>query len=469
MLKSLRSRLTISVLVVAIVIIGAMALITVRLSATQLRERLDSRLRGDAAVVRPMVRNLLEREADDRPPPKETPRWADDLFITVVDGADVRSLGPLIAAPEMEPIKVSPRQAAALEQRPRTFRTTGDGPMVRSTAVRISDTGVIVVVGRDVAETERSIAVIARNTLLGAAVGLFLLGLLCAVLVRRWLRPLDRLVRIAEDVRAGDTTARAGPSGPTEVARVGAALDGALDRLTTTAQQLAEANMTTKRFVSDAAHELRTPVSVVAGYAELDRRGALNEAQRGEALQAIGEEATRLRRIVDSVFAQAVLNEGSQRAVERVNVGELASRAVVSLRDRDPERPVGLVVAADDLTVHGNTFLIERAIDNVVRNAEQHTPPATAVELVVIGDGEFVVVNVRDEGPGVTAAELDRLFDRYHRGSDGLAGAGIGTGLGLAIVRDIANAHGGTASAAHPPQGGFQVTIRLARCAAPAT
>jgi signal transduction histidine kinase len=213
-------------------------------------------------------------------------------------------------------------------------------------------------------------------------------------------------------------------------------------------------------FIQDASHELRTPITVALGHAELIQRSA-NGTLREDATVVV-EELTRLRRLSDRLLLLATAEDPDFLTMEPVEVEDIL---LDTLRRWGPIPRPWRLGALVDATVQGDRDRLALAIDALVENAVKHTSPEQAVELSSRDQDGMVVIAVADEGTGIDAAEVSRLFERFSRG---VSGEGGGSGLGLAIVAAIVGAHGGSARASRRPGGGSVFELLLPRSERPA-
>jgi len=287
------------------------------------------------------------------------------------------------------------------------------------------------------------------------------LALLALVLWIVWfgLRPLDDMTKTARAIADGDLTRRVQRTDERgEVGRLGAALNGMLSQIEAAFRERGLAESRLRRFVADASHELRTPLTSIRGYAELLRKGAFSDEEaRRRASERIEHEAARMSLLVDDLLLLARLDQG--RPLERfpVDVGELANDAVDAARAVDPRRPISLESRGS--VFEGDAARLRQIVDNLLRNAEVHTPSGTAVHVLVMRRGDRVVISVADEGPGLDPEVRARVFDRFYRGNP--ARTGGGSGLGLSIVAALATAHAGDVNVrSFPGQGAtFEVDL----------
>ena len=287
---------------------------------------------------------------------------------------------------------------------------------------------------------------------------LLAVGALGLWIVRLGLRPLERIGRTADGIAGGDLSHRVAPAEErTEVGRLGLALNSMLDRLEESDQRL-------RQFVADASHELRTPLAAVRAYAELFDRGAAGRPDDlARAMAGIGRESERMSELVEDLLLLARLDEG--RAVERepVALDDVAREAVDTARALDSSHPFELEL--EPAIVLGDGAAIRRVFDNLLGNVRSHTPAGTSAIVRVAVSGNDAVIEVADEGPGLPAGELDDVFRRFHRADPSRARVSGGVGLGLSIVSAIAAAHGGTASVTSAPGEGATFRVVFPRLA----
>jgi len=269
-----------------------------------------------------------------------------------------------------------------------------------------------------------------------AAVTLAALGV--GALVRRGLRPLDAMASAVEGIDAHDLDRRlALRAPPVEVARLARSFDAMLARLRASFA-------TQRRFVGDAAHELRGPLAAIRGRGDvLLLDPALDGATR-EGVALMRDEAARMGRLVANLLLLARGDEA--RALDRrpVELDVLLLEAARQAHAPAAARGVTVALGHEDQAVAlGDADLLKQLLLNLVDNAVAYTPPGGRVELSLDVDGEWVRLSVRDTGPGIPAADLERIFERFYRLDQARTRRGGGAGLGLAIARWIAEAHGG--------------------------
>ena len=336
--------------------------------------------------------------------------------------------------------------------------------------------------------------------------GVLLAVIIGMVLVRRSLRPLERVaatatrvselpldrgeVDIAERLDAADTDTR------TEGGLVGAAFNRMLGHVEDALAARHESETQVRQFVADASHELRTPLASIRGYAELVRR--LPEELPDAAVRALGRveaESLRMSALVEDMLLLARLDAGRELDEREVDLVALALDAVADAHAAGPDHvwrldlpgaggdtedhpaDAGGVVAGEDVPddfdlgaavddeappalVHGDEPRLRQVLVNLLSNARVHTPAGTTVTVTVRVVGDDVVLEVADDGPGIPPELMPTMFQRFTRGDTSRNRTGGSTGLGLAIAHAVVQAHHGTITVAST-RGSTVFTVRL--------
>ncbi len=298
---------------------------------------------------------------------------------------------------------------------------------------------------------------------------LVIAGVLLALALATWwivrlgLRPLDRISATAGAIAAGDLSQRVEHAEPgTEVGRLGLSLNAMLHQIEQAFAERHASEERLRRFLSDAAHELRTPLSSIRGYSELYRMGAARQGPDAEkAMSRIEQEAGRMGVLVEDLLLLARLNETRAGAREPVDLSELARDAADDARAAARDRDITLSAPDEETVVVGDGNQLRQVLSNLTRNALVHTPAGTPVELSVTRVGERVRLVVADHGPGLPVQDGAELFERFWRAQAARGRGPAGAGLGLAIVHAIVTAHGGSVGARTRPEGGATFTVEL--------
>ena len=308
---------------------------------------------------------------------------------------------------------------------------------------------------------------------IGCAV-LLVLGVAGYWVVNRSLRPLVEVERTAAAIAAGQLDRRVPERDPrTEVGRLSLALNGMLaqiQRAVASSDSSAEAARSSedrmRRFITDASHELRTPLTTIRGFAELYRQGAARDVEM--LMSRIESESRRMGLLVEDLLLLARLDQ--QRPLERhhVDLLSIASDAVHDAQSiAPPERKITMEVfdGPGAPEVLGDEARLRQVLGNLVANAMQHTPESAGITVRVGTDKDNAVLEVCDEGPGMSKEDAHRVFERFYRADSSRARASGGTGLGLSIVDSLVHAHGGTVTVATAPGQGCRFKVNLPRIA----
>jgi signal transduction histidine kinase len=286
-------------------------------------------------------------------------------------------------------------------------------------------------------------------------------------------RPLARLAAATGIVARGDIPVALPTDGPREIAQASAAFNAM-------AGEVARGREAQRQLIADLRHDLRTPLTVIGGFAEALRDGTAQGSAIPRAADAIADETARLDRMLGDLGALADLERGGRPLEPEVIDGAALMRDAAA-RFGPTAAARGQQVAVDagpgGLPMLADRLAVDRIVANLVANAMAHTRSRIWLEAhpVAPGDGPVggpggwsgrpgVVLAVKDDGAGIPAEALPRIFDRFFRGDPSRTGPG--SGLGLAIVAELAVAQGGRAFAESPPGAGARVGVVLPAVAA---
>ena len=294
---------------------------------------------------------------------------------------------------------------------------------------------------------------------------LILLGATASLVIRRELRPLESMATAADDIARGDLDRRVDESDPsTEIGRLGVAFNDMLDGISSLLNERRRSEERLRQFVADASHELRTPVAAVRGYTDLYNAGALPDTAAVErAMQRMGFEAKRMGALVDDLLTLIQADAERTLAHERVDLADLLTGVVDDAAVIDPTRTWRLTGGYGEAVVVGDRLRLHQLFANLLANVRTHTPPGTVATIAVLPGLDEIAISVSDNGPGVSDADLSRLFDRFYRVDPSRSRENGGTGLGLSIVAAIVRSHGGQIIASHTQGGGLTMTVVLPR------
>lgn len=329
---------------------------------------------------------------------------------------------------------------------PRTVTVDGEPMIVVSAELDDGRTLVLAVPVDDDIETLATVA-----ALLAVAVPLLLLLVAGTtwLVTGRALRPVTRIRQEVEGITAERLHRRvAVPESADEVAALATTMNGMLDRLDAAATAQ-------RRFISDASHELRSPLATIRQHAELAQAHP-DVTSIDELAAVVSEEGLRLQGIVESLLLLARLDEGAGTRPEPVDLDDVALSEVRRLR------ATGLTVDSSGIQaarVDGDARLLGQLLRNLADNAARHARGRVAIGVTAAG--HQVVVTVEDDGAGIPSEERERIFERFVRLDDARSRDAGGSGLGLAIARGIVAAQNGTILADESGWGGARFVVTL--------
>lgn len=213
-----------------------------------------------------------------------------------------------------------------------------------------------------------------------------------------------------------------------------------------------------REFVRDASHELRTPITVARGYAELIASEAGGDQVREDA-RVLLDELARLERMSERLLLLATAEQPRLRSLGPVRADEFVEALARRWAPVARRRWELAVDAEGEILVDADRLAL--ALDALLENAVDHTGEGDRIGISARAEGGDLVVEVADAGPGIPPEQLDRIFERFARVDDGRSRRAGGTGLGLAIARAVVEAHGGTISAESEPGAGATFRVRL--------
>jgi two-component system OmpR family sensor kinase len=239
-----------------------------------------------------------------------------------------------------------------------------------------------------------------------------------------------------------------------------------VDRLQAAIAVAAASEQRMRRFLADASHELRTPATVLRGASQvLLLQGETERPEVVTALRDMHEEAVRMARLVDDLLTLSRIDAGQQLAPQPVEVRSFLQEFVQRHAAVWPQRSIRLEAQAlNGATAYVDPEALRRVLTNLVDNAARYSRSEGDIRVAgSVPDPTSVSLAVIDEGPGLPASELDRIFDRFYRSDEGRSRDSGGTGLGLAIVRGLVEQSGGNINIDTAPDRGTTVTVTLPR------
>lgn len=441
-------------------------------------ERFDARLIAESEVIRDALRSIDEREME----------------IGAFDGLLLRLLRPIDGAVVLRDVEGRivfrtdglPDDDVPFDSAARGTRETGK-PVLQSidaAAARVFESGdrlrvitryhdaarldrdCYIQVCMSLRRTEEGLESIRAELTYVTCVALLVIALASYLLVRRALAPIGQIAREARELTAERLDRRLPmPPGRDEVAEMTETLNGMLARLEAAFQSQ-------QRFISNAAHELRTPVTHLLGRAQVLLREPPDIGQFIEFSRSVQDEMRVLSRVIESLLVLARVDAGlplSSRSIVSHNdiVMDAVDRSAAYAQQRLVRLAPTLHAPTDgsELLIEGDGDLLVAMVSNLIRNAIRHSPTGETVEIAVRGGADRVAISVADRGPGIPEDKLKLIFERFVQLPEQRA-ENKGTGLGLAIARSVAEIHGGSIAVTNRTGGGSEFVITLPRARA---
>jgi len=329
----------------------------------------------------------------------------------------------------------------------------------------LSESGEVIGVASSAADTF-SIMTLIRDyrARLAGLIALFAsFTLLVAELLARWLsRPLQRLEAGAVAFADGDHSARVRPSGSRETRAVAEAFNQMADEVARALDELKAEERRKSQFVSDVSHELRSPLTAIRGMAETLAEGDVPPDDARRFLSTIMREADRLARLADDLLTlQRIEGATGELPIRRVDPLEVAQRAAGAIEHLAEGRGVVVRVSGSAPAVLGDPDRLQQVVANLLDNALRVMSDGGTITVELAHEGDWATISILDDGPGIAEEDLARIFDRFYRAEPSRERAKGGAGLGLAIVRAIVERHAGRIEAANRPGGGTRFTVYL--------
>ena len=462
---SLRARLLLVLAVVSALGLVAADIATYAALRSQLFRRVDSSLDTSATGVASSLDNFRPG-----PPLAQLQRLAALGVLTPGMFVDVQ---PRDGARPIQATLTRPGETAPTPRLPRGFGPQSDGSARRATVgatsggsrfrlIAVAAPPGTLILGLPLHETDVTLNQLKWIELLVACAVIASALLIGVWLITASLRPLARMEETAAAIGAGDLSRRVEPDGGnTEIGRLGAALNTMLGQIEDAFSERSASEARLRRFISDASHELRTPIAAVSAYAELFDRGARDRPDDLERVMAvIQRESRRIGVLVADLLLLARLDQGRPLESRPADLTAIAGEAVDAAHAMEPARPLALE-APLPVTVTGDPERLRQVIDNLLANVRAHTPADAATTVRVFRDGANSVLEVADAGAGMDAEQASHVFERFYRGDPSRSRDHGGAGLGLAIVAAIVEAHGGSVAVTSAPGAGttFRVTL----------
>lgn len=433
-----------SALAAALVVAAASVLTGVALAITAHYILLDTVDQNATQRADQIAAQLASNGLEDSSPVTNTsPR--DHTVVQVIDdrNAVVAASYAVAGAGPISPLR--PAAGQTQRQQRRLPVAHDDLFIIVADGVSTPDGQRTVLVAQSLDEVDDGTTAAAVALLIGLPVLTIVVGAATFLFVGRTLRPVEAMRKQAATITASSLQTRLPvPVADDEIAALAHTMNTMLNRIeaATTAQ---------RRFVADASHELRSPLTTI-------RMGLDLLHANDQSVERMRRESARMGRLIDNLLLLARVDESGLRLRrEDVDLDDVVYAERDRLAAQHPKLDV--LVAVTPVRLSGDLHQIQRATRNLIDNAARYA--RTKVTLSLVHDGDVAELTVSDDGPGIPAEARERVFDRFVRLDEDRARSGGGTGLGLPIARDIVAAHRGTLTLDDAPSGGTTARIRL--------
>lgn len=321
----------------------------------------------------------------------------------------------------------------------------------------------ILQVATSLADQDQTLNTLGRILMAGSSVAVIVTFGIGWLLAGWTLQPIGRLQQTARAIGAErDFNRRVDYRGPNdEIGQLVTTFNNMLVELQAAYIQIEETLQTQRRFVADASHELRTPLTTLRGNISLlKRQPPISAEDRADILDDMVEETQRLMRLVNDLLALARADAGRPLHREPVQLKPLIEGVYQQIKLLAPERSI-ICQSALDATIIADSDALRQVLLVLFDNALKHTPAETTITLTASRQDEDIVIQVKDNGPGIAAAHLPHLFDRFYRGDT--ARSSPGAGLGLAIAAELVKAQDGVITVESHLGQGTTFTLRFPR------
>ena len=457
---SLLNRLTLGVVLLSAMGFLASDVAAQTLMRSYLTQQMDSELLSVAGGSFPRVERAgIAREAresqsdDDEEDQPNVPlqRVPTSISLTLIGPAGIvlGQIGGDLNSTEITSYlqSITPEQVAERANKPFTIEAPKSD--FRVIAQRLPTGLGTVVVAQSFEDIDRTLLRLQGLFILIGLVMILFIALASRKVITVGLRPLATVEATAERIAEGDLTARLPDIKPnTEVGRLVNTLNMMLGRIEESFAARVDSESKLRRFVADASHELRTPITAIRGFAELHRQGAVTgEEKTKELIGRIENESKRMGSLVEDLLLLARLDQSREMKAEPVNLSKLVSDAVESARAAGPSHLVNFSNSDEEIYALGDNDRIHQVVANLLANARTHTPAGTKIDVSVIQSEDGVRIRIADKGPGLSEKDQSRIFERFYRAdASRVRTDGEGTGLGLSIVDAVMRAHAGQVS-----------------------
>ncbi|MEO5720996.1 MAG: heavy metal sensor histidine kinase [Chthoniobacterales bacterium] len=402
-----------------------------------------------AELTRPGGPRILNEELEARRPRERVTYWVRLIDANGATTAETPGMSAFLPPREFP----APESSANAELHPRVARMGGKLLALLAVEEDLAGRSYVLQLAQDRSVDEQFTKRFGVLVLAVLVIGSLVSALIAISVTRRGLRPLAEITHSLERTGPSKLDERVEPATwPRELQPIAIAFDDMLDRLEDSFTRLSQ-------FSADLAHELRTPVANLRGEAEVALTRPRTAEEYREVIESSVTECERLSAIIDNLLFLARA-EAAQGLAERTTFeGRNALEKIATYFSTLAEERHVTIACRGRGEIHADALLFGRAVSNLVENALRFSPDGGAITISLTSNELGAQVSVQDEGSGIDAEHLPRIFDRFYRAESSRSSEG--SGLGLSIVKSIMELHGGSAAARSAPPSGTVVTLHF--------
>jgi two-component system, OmpR family, sensor kinase len=463
---SLRSRLVLGVVILTAIGYVLSGIVAQSALKSYLLQEVDAQLVSISGGTLPRVAEAgIANDRDDYPhidghhpkptasaqPQSPLQRIPTSTSVTLLDstGTVTAELGGDLNASSVSEYLVGFTPAEAMKYKSLPFTIKTKGTDFRAIALVLPNNQGTVIAAQSLGELDKTIGKLGFFFLLIGLLLVTLVAIASRIVIKIGMQPLEDVEITAEQIAAGDLSARMPDANPhTEVGRLVTSLNSMLARIETSFAARSESENRLRRFVADASHELRTPITAIRGFSELYRQGAVAQGEpTKDLISRIEGESKRMGSLVEDLLLLARLDQAREMDSKPVDLAEVVEAAVISARAAGPTHEVIFEKPSEEIFALGDEPRIHQVVANLLANARAHTPAGTKIVVTLKQDADGARIAVSDNGPGLSIEDQKKIFERFYRADASRVRVdGEGSGLGLSIVDAVMGAHGGSVS-----------------------
>lgn len=291
----------------------------------------------------------------------------------------------------------------------------------------------------------------------GLAVGIIILSFIGMLLVARLLiQPITKLTEATEKMGTETFDVPLSINRKDEIGRLA-------DQFVTMRNRVEQSTLKRKEFVHNVSHDIQSPLHTIQSYLSLLQKTGSNEEEKKKYADIIQEETTHLSLLTNQLLTLASFDKEAQELSEVISIDQQIRDTLSHLRYAFDEKELGISAQLASVNVKGNAVLLQTVWENLLTNAIKYSEPGGAIELSLSSSPKEMVLEIRDEGIGMSAEETVRAFDRFYRADQARVRSVKGSGLGLAIVKEIVELHKGSIEITSSPKAGTTIHVVLPR------